>query len=146
MNAGGTTKWKTSGYECKASTKVTSYLTKFQNLSPNYTMMLMAQALSQLLQKADLASFDGLSKDFIQDRVPIVLSQILNRTLLNSPSLDDFAAEPFPETVAYGVLTCVALRALPWPKPLLDQLDATVQAGKTYICRMESSWRQPMLL
>jgi hypothetical protein len=102
--------------------------------------MLLAQAFTHLLRRWDFGSLRMLPETLIQDRVVVVLIQLLNRVLFENSSFSKAAVRPYPESVAYDVLTYSALRSLPMPERILSQLDSVIQDGREYVSVMEPSW------
>ncbi|KAF2800648.1 Ent-kaurene synthase [Melanomma pulvis-pyrius CBS 109.77] len=110
------------------------------NLSINYSAMLLAQAFTRLVQRWDFASLRMLPDTLIRDRVVVVLVQLLNRVLFGSSLLSKDAARSYPESVAYEVLTCSALRSLPLSRTILSQLDSVIEDGRDHLTTVESTW------
>lgn len=73
-----------------------------QNNSLQYSMMFLAEALTQLLVVWDQGLLKTLPEALIRDRIPVMLPQILNRTLL---AQTEGGPERCPEITAYGILT-----------------------------------------
>ena len=75
--------------------------------------MLLAQALTRLLSLWDACVLDSVFGGLINDRIPIILIQILIRTLR------DLELPQPSEATAYAVLTLSRLSSLPWLSPLI---------------------------
>ncbi|KAF2248785.1 hypothetical protein BU26DRAFT_305847 [Trematosphaeria pertusa] len=110
-------------------------------LSDTYAAMMLAQSLTKLLQRWDSGSLDKSLDSLVQDRITVVLYQLLNRMLFKSESLCSPSTQPYPESVAYEVLACNALRSLPVPKTLLAQLGLVIQRGQEYLTGSQSVWK-----
>ena len=109
-------------------------------------MMLLAEALTQLLRAWDAERLKTLPEALLHDRVPVILIQILNRTLLDQTASGAWGFEERPETTAYGILTLVAICSLPWLMPLRDNAIFAARLGKDFLDRSQTSWTKPSYL
>ncbi|KAF2688533.1 Ent-kaurene synthase [Lentithecium fluviatile CBS 122367] len=109
------------------------------NLSENYTAMLLAQTFTQLLRRWDSGAFERLPKSLLKDRMLVVVFQLLNRLLFESDS-SGLEEQPYPESVAYRVLACIALWSLPLSQALHEQLDLIIQREQSYLRNTKSEW------
>ena len=86
--------------------------------------MLLAQALTRLLFLWDTGAIGGESEHLIRDRLPIILTQILVRTLCDLDLSQCFEAS------AYAVLTLTYISSLPWLSTLESQISGAIGKGK----------------
>ena len=108
-------------------------------------MMLLSGAMIRLLELYDRGVLE-LPAALLQDQVPVVLTQIVNRTLLTQSSTGAWGANGSPEATAYGILTLAALVTLPWFAPLRDQVDFAMQEGQKFLLNAQGDWDKPQLL
>ena len=108
-------------------------------------MMLLSGAIIRLLELCDRGVLK-LPAALLQDRVPVVLTQIVNRTLLTQFSTGAWDANGSTEATAYGILTLAALVTLPWFAPLRDQVDFAIQEGQRFLLNAQGDWDKPQLL
>ena len=106
-------------------------------------MMLLAEALTQLLRAWDTGRLKTLPEALLRDRIPVILIQILNRTLLAQTASGAWGFEERPETTAYGILTLVAIYSLPWLMPLRDIATFAARSGREFLDRSQASWTKP---
>ena len=86
--------------------------------------MLLAQALKRLLLIWDAGAIGGELEGLIRDRLPIILTQILVRTLCDLDPSQCFEAS------AYAVLTLTYISSLPWLSTLESQISGAIRKGK----------------
>lgn len=114
-----------------------------QNNSPQYTMMLLAEAFIQLLVVWDKGLLKSLPEALLRDRIPVVLIQILNRTLLAQNTSGAWSLEEWPETTAYGVLTLMTVCSLPWYAPLKAIAISAARSGQGFLDQSKAGWTKP---
>ncbi len=107
--------------------------------------MLLAEALIRLLELCD-KSVLHLSSTLLQERMPVVLLQIVNRTLLTQSDAGTWDNKGSPEVTAYGILTLRALSSLPWIISMREKVDLAIQAGRRYLIQAKDTWNQPQHL
>jgi hypothetical protein len=97
--------------------------------------MLLAQSLVKLLQSWDSGLLADLSEDLIRERIPVVLSHILFRTLqLQQPDGSwTFNGKGLREVTAYAVLTLKPLCSLPWLAAFQSRVRAAIKRGSGYL-------------
>ena len=105
--------------------------------------MLLAEASTELLYAWDQGLLKSLPETLLQDRLPIMLTQILNRTLLTQTTRGAWGFEERPETTSYGVLTLMALSSLPWHAHLREVAISAAISGKTFLERSHADWTTP---
>lgn len=102
--------------------------------------MLLAQALTRLLFLWDTGALDGELEVLIQDRIPIILTQILVRTL------QDLDLPQCSEASAYAVLTLTSISSLPWFSTLGSQISGAIEKGKKIVHDAVIAGAQPEYL
>lgn len=107
--------------------------------------MLLSGAMIRLLELYDRGVLK-LPAALLQDQVPVVLTQIVNRTLLTQCSTGAWDANGSPEATAYGVLTLAALVTLPWFAALRDKVELAMQDGQKFLLSAQGDWDKPQLL
>ena len=91
--------------------------------------MLLAQALMRLLSLWDSGALGGELEDLIRNRLPVILTQILVRTLCD---LDQSQSQS-SEASAYAVLTLTYISSLPWLSTLETQISDAIGWGKRIV-------------
>ena len=111
--------------------------------------MLLSQALMRLLRLWDTGRLSGLSDKLavpsrLRDQLPIVLFQILVRTLRSQDATGSWGSQSH-EISAYAVLTLVYLSPLPWASALKPEIEAAIISGRLFLEQAVStgSWFQP---
>ena len=105
-------------------------------------MMLAAQALTQLLRQWDLSNLGSIPEEWIRDRVPIVLTQILVRTLQYQEAEGSWA-QGACEITAYAISTLVSTATLPWIESLTVYTLSAIEKGKQYLTANHHRWQEP---
>lgn len=106
-------------------------------------MMLLAEALTELLVVWDKGPLKTLPEELIRDRIPVILIQILNRTLLAQTAAGAWSPNGCPETTAYGILTLKALQSLPWHRSLQEAVVSGIRSGQQFLDQSEDDWIKP---
>lgn len=107
-------------------------------------MMLLSQSLVKLLQTWDSGLLEDLPADLVSEQIPIVLTQILFRTL-QLQSFDGswcFNDKPSREITAYAVLTLKSLSSLPWLAEFQPRVQAAIEHGSAYLAANRDLWHQ----
>lgn len=112
-------------------TRITSLKSYHQNLSSQYSAMLVSQALIACINAWANGALTTLSVDFLKEEVLLVLFQALLRTLQSQK--EDGSWERSPEVTAYAVFTIKAVMKLPLFCPLLAQINSTLEKAEYYI-------------
>ncbi|KAJ5625394.1 hypothetical protein N7510_001703 [Penicillium lagena] len=118
------------------------FLTFTQNLEVQYSMMLLSEAFTLLLKLWEEDSSLDLPQDLIANRVPIVLFQILARTLSSQSEDGSWGQKPSAEITAYGTLTLKQLGSLAWAKALEPEIQSAISRGVSFLENNQSSWDQ----
>lgn len=106
-------------------------------------MMLLTEALSRLLYLWDQNLLKLLPENLLRDRVPVVLAQILNRTLLAQSSNGAWSPNESPEATAYAVLTLTAAASIPWYVLLDKEVTTAIQRGQQFLSQFQNEWTKP---
>ena len=130
---------KTNGY-LHDNSFFARMLTVGQNCSSQYPMMLLAQAFSRILILWDEQMLSSLSLDLV-NQIPIVLLQVLTRTLLSQESNGSWSQTP--EVTAYAVLTLVSASAVPWTDSIRVDVSASVTRAKDFLTSNHNHWQLP---
>jgi hypothetical protein len=93
--------------------------------------MLIAQALTRLLQLYDISKLPELSSDLLRDQVSVVLFQALVRSL-KSQGVDG-SWRNSPEVTAYVVLSLANLASLPFADAVAETVHLAIKSGRQYI-------------
>lgn len=102
--------------------------------------MLLAQAFSRILILWDGQMLSSLSLDLV-NQIPIVLLQIITRTLLSEESNGSWSQTP--EVTAYATLTLVSASAVPWTDSIRVDISAAVTRAKGFLTRSYNYWQLP---
>lgn len=117
-----------------------------QNLSPYYSMMLLAETFVRLLQKWDGGQLNAIEPDLVCNRVPQVLIQLVNRKLLSQKSDGTWGPEVCPERDAYAILTLLATTSLPHVRAFELKIQSAIHSGRHALLQCESQWAEPQYL
>lgn len=105
--------------------------------------MLLAETLTQVLIVWDRGLLQNLSKTLLQDRIPIILLQIQNRTLIAQSATNAWGSGDSPEITAYAILTLMAGHSLPWYAPLQEVALSSARSGQYFLDQFQSRWTEP---
>ena len=109
-------------------------------------MMLLIECLVRLLVLWDRGILGGLGETLLHDRIPVILIQTLNRTLLSQNAQGTWEANQVPENTAYGVLTLSALTWLSEIVWLYGEVTSAINAGQRILYRLQHMWTKPQYL
>ncbi|KAF7916074.1 hypothetical protein EAE99_009827 [Botrytis elliptica] len=115
------------------------------NLSPEYSMMLLSEALIGVLQLWDKGLLKELPKSVVYHKIPVILVQILNR-LLFSQSRD--GSWGLIEVTAYTVSTLTALSDVPHLDALEEFFESAIKSGKEFLKKSfrNDRWSEPQYI
>ena len=111
-----------------------------QNRSLQYPIMLLAQAFSRVLTLWDEQMLSSLSLDLV-NQIPIVLLQIITRTILSEKSNGSWSQTP--GVTAYAILTLVSASAVLWMDSIRVDVSAAVTRAKSFLTINHIYWRLP---
>jgi hypothetical protein len=101
------------------------------NTSPQYSRMLMTEALVMLLQKYDAGQLASLPLDLVLGRIPLSLCNILLQTIATQQS--DGSWNSSIEETSYGIMTLSNPISLPWNTRLRKQLVDRIAQAQQYM-------------
>ncbi|PHH92132.1 hypothetical protein CDD83_8805 [Cordyceps sp. RAO-2017] len=108
------------------------------NLATEYADMLLASALGQLLHVYDGGRLRDVAVAVVQVDVPIVLVQLLGRTLCRQRSNGSW--EDSVERTSYGALLLSHALKLPCPLAIRQQAEAALSKAKAYLASRSGEW------
>ncbi|KAL1981483.1 hypothetical protein VTN96DRAFT_2512 [Rasamsonia emersonii] len=111
------------------------------NLERQYSMLLLAGSLTQVVKLWDTGALADLPPDLIAHRIPLVTFQILVRTL--SAQSEQGSWKGSPEITAYALLTLKKLASLPWTKTLEATVNDSILRGTRFLEANETKWNRP---
>ena len=126
--------------KCKTANIFETMLTVKQNLSLQYSMMLLSQTFSRMLILWDREILSSLSPDLV-NQIPVILFQLITRTLLSEDSKGSWSQTP--EITAYAVLTLVSASVVPWTDSIQEEISAAVTRAKGFLTASHNVWRLP---
>jgi hypothetical protein len=112
----------------------------FQNHCPQYLMMLLAQTFRRLIMLWDAGGLPDLPHDLICNQVPLVLLQILHRTLHWQNWDGSWGENASYEGSAYAILTLVDASLFPWTEPLDAQVSIAISKGHKFLKQSREHW------
>lgn len=108
------------------------------NLAAEYTEMLLASALCQLLRVYDHHSRKDIAADVIKIDAPIILVQVLSRTLCRQQVNGSW--EDSVEKTSYATILISDALKLPWRLPIRQHAEAAFSKAKTYLASRSGQW------
>ncbi|KUI67223.1 Copalyl diphosphate synthase [Cytospora mali] len=108
------------------------------NLAAEYTDMLLVSAFCQLLHVYDHGSLKDVAADVIKIDVPIILVQLLGRTIGRQQGNGSW--ENSVERTAYAVLLISHALKLPWNLPIRQHAEVAFSKAKTFLESHSSQW------
>ena len=108
--------------------------------------MLLAETFVRLLQMWDGGRLNAVEPHLVCSRVPQVLIQIANQTLLCQKGDGTWGPEICPERDAYAILTLLAVTSLPHAKIYELKIQSAIQSGRHALLQCESLWAEPQYL
>ncbi|TGO17822.1 hypothetical protein BTUL_0014g00160 [Botrytis tulipae] len=110
------------------------------NLSRQYSMMLLAQTFRKLVMVWDSGALPDFPEEQLKDKIPVILLQILHRTLHNQNSNGSWGTSGSCEITAYGILTLIDATFFPWAGELDKQVLKAIRTGQSYLNQQRDSW------
>lgn len=111
-----------------------------KNLSRQYSMMLLAQTFKKLVIVWDNGAPPDFPEEQLKDKIPVILLQILHRTL-HAQNNNGFWGTLIPcEITAYGILTLIDATFFPWARELDKQVLRAIRTGQSYLNQHRGSW------
>lgn len=117
-----------------------------QNLSVQYSMMLLAEGLVRVIELWDQDHLAKLPVALMEDQVPTTLVQILNRTLMDQTLAETQTASNNLEGIAYAILTLKAIATLPWPSDIADYIQYSIEHRQRHLLAHSDRSSQPQYL
>ena len=105
-------------------------------------MMLLAQALRRLMVIWDQGDLPDFPQDLIRDQIPLVLMQILHRTLHSQNPDGSWGKDASVEESAYALLTVVDASRFPWTQPLDAQAAMAIEKGHGFLSLSCDRWSE----
>ena len=94
----------------------------------------------------DGGHLSAVEPHLVCNRVPQVLIQIANHTLLCQERDGTWGPEICPERDAYAILTLLAVTSLPHVKLFGLRIQSAIQSGRHALLQYESQWAEPQYL
>ena len=110
-----------------------------------YSMMLLAEAMLHMLELYDKGKLQ-LSLSLLQERLPVVLTQIINRTLFTQSHTGSWGKSASIETTSYGILTLAAVSSIPWVSKVRGQMDHAIRIGQQFLASAPDCGTVPQYL
>lgn len=111
-----------------------------KNLSLQYSMMLLAQTFKKLVIVWDNGAPPDFPEEQLKDKIPVILLQILHRTL-HAQNNNGFWGTLIPcEITAYGILTLIDATFFPWAREHDKQVLRAIRTGQSYLNQHRGSW------
>ncbi|KAH8645693.1 hypothetical protein BX600DRAFT_484952 [Xylariales sp. PMI_506] len=108
------------------------------NLATEYTDMLLASALCQLLYVYDHGPLKDTCPDIIKNDVPIILIQLLRRTLYRQH--ENGSWQDSVERTSYAVLLIAQALKLPWHFTIREHAEDAFSKAKIYLEAHSNQW------
>ena len=101
-------------------------------MSDLYSSMLLCQTFILLLQRFDAASLSKPANEATEQRVPLVLTQILSQVLSQQEANGSWGLSSI-ELTSYCILALIALADLPLPSLVHQEVESAIRLGKTFL-------------
>lgn len=105
-------------------------------------MMLLTQAFSTLLRQWDKGKLTSLPAKLVDERVPVVLTQTLAKTIYQQSAEGSWGNHSC-EVTAYAILTLVCLVNMPQIHLLEPRVMSAIEKGKKYLGSNKRQWKDP---
>ncbi|PWY86712.1 terpenoid cyclases/Protein prenyltransferase, partial [Aspergillus heteromorphus CBS 117.55] len=113
------------------------------NLRPQYSMMLLTEALVHVLKRWDQGDLNEIPVELMAEQgILSVLSDILDG-LLRTQSLEDGGWGGSAEVTGYALLALKRLASLPWSLECGDKVDLAIDLATVYLQTREGEWTTP---
>ena len=109
-------------------------------------MMLLADCFVKLLQVCDEGALKPPSKNLLEFKVPVILCEILTRTLSMQMESGAWSSESSFEVTSYAILTLVFMRDLPLASWVADDIEAAILKGRENLNQTSSLPDSPQYL
>jgi hypothetical protein len=103
-------------------------------------MMLLAQTLRKLVLLWDEGSLPDLPEEFLKDQIPLILLQILHRTLHSQNDNGSWGAPESCEITSYALLALIDATFFPWVAELDTQVLKAIRAGQAFLNENQKRW------
>ena len=113
-----------------------------QNISDYYPIMLLAQCLIGLLHSWDTGQLPVLPEALVQDRVPVILSQILTKVLQDQLPDGSWAGVSSYETTAYALIALKTTSTIPWAASISREARVAIEQATSFLNQHSESWQQ----
>ncbi|KAF7881618.1 uncharacterized protein EAF02_006306 [Botrytis sinoallii] len=99
-----------------------------------------AQTFRKLVMVWDSGALPDFPEEQLKDKIPVILLQILHRTLHTQNSNGSWGTSGSCEITAYGILTLIDATFFPWAGELDKHVLRAIRTGRTYLNRNRDSW------
>ena len=113
-----------------------------QNISEYYPIMLLAQCLIGLLHSWHKGQLRNLPQALIQDRVPVILSQILVKVVQDQLPNGSWAGVLSYETTAYALIALKTTSTIPWAASISREARSAIEQATSFLNQHSESWQQ----
>ncbi|KAF7862707.1 hypothetical protein EAF04_007580 [Stromatinia cepivora] len=110
------------------------------NLSRQYSMMLLAQTLRKLVMVWSSGALPDFPEEQLKEKIPLILLQILHRTLHTQKSDGSWGNLGSCEITAYSILTLIDATLFPWAGDLDKQVLKAIRAGEIFLNQHRDNW------
>jgi hypothetical protein len=102
--------------------------------------MLLSQALMRLMNRWVIGDLEGLTPYTIQNQVPVILTEIISRTLLSQDK--DGSWKQSCEETAYAILALTCCFGAPWVVYVQPDIQSSIDRGRNYLQINRHRWNQ----
>ena len=117
-----------------------------KNIASQYTSMLLAEASVRLFEVWDNGHLEQLPDALLRNRLPIVMVQILTRTLMDENVAALGGENQYLEATAYAILTLKSLSSLPWFGQLKEIIFLRIEQSQKFLQDRGTCWDKPQYL
>lgn len=101
------------------------------NISPQYSAMLMAQALVQCLDIYERGALQQLDKAIFDERIPVAVCRLLHQTISAQRAGGDWNNSM--EETSYSILTLTQCQRVSWNQVTTSAVRASLERGRDYL-------------